>query len=273
MKSPIAIMQGRLSPPRPDRLQCFPWKTWEREFEYAAALGLDAIEWLFEADDFKRNPVWTPAGRTAIRRRAAETGVRTVSLCADYFMSHPFFRISVTERLRSVDMICRLVDAAREVGVQSLLLPVLEVSEVRTPAERGLLLESLQHPLALALTAGLRIGLETELPVADYSALVRDAAHPALGVYYDTGNAAACGYDTAADIVSLSPLLCGVHLKDRPVGGSSVPLGQGAARFDRFFAALRPLGYEGVFTLQTTSGADFLGDARRHVQFVKEHWQ
>jgi hypothetical protein len=66
MKSPIAIMQGWLSPPRPDRLQCFPWRTWEREFEHAAALGLDAIEWLFEPDDFKRNPVWTPAGRAAI---------------------------------------------------------------------------------------------------------------------------------------------------------------------------------------------------------------
>ena len=64
----IGIMQGRLSPPVAGRLQAFPWKSWEEEFDHARLCGFDTIEWLFQADRHEENPIWIGTGREKIRR-------------------------------------------------------------------------------------------------------------------------------------------------------------------------------------------------------------
>lgn len=267
----IGIMQGRLSPPVPGRLQTFPWLSWEQEFHRACACGFDAIEWVFEADGYEQNPIWTEAGLERIRRQIATTGVQLHSLCADYFMAHPFFRVSEQERAHSMAVLNRLIVQAARVGIQTILLPVLEVAEIRTEAEKVQLLDTLREPLSLAAAHGIRLGLETELPAPEYRALVEQGDHPALGIYYDTGNAAAKGYDIAADIRTLGPFLCGVHIKDRKRGGPSVLLGQGDADFVAFFQALAGVSYTGPLILQTAFGEDFLGIVRAHLRFVKDH--
>ena len=266
----VGIMQGRLSPPHEARLQTFPWLTWEQEFTHARDCGLDGIEWLFEAEGFDRNPIWTDDGVERVRACVARSGVAVHSICADYFMPHPFFRVTEPESEASVAVLTRLIAQAAALGAKTILLPVLEVAEVRTPDEKAQLLRRLQEPLNLAARLGIRLGVETELPAGEYRDLVSDAQHEALGVYYDTGNAAAKGYDIAADITTLAPLLCGVHIKDRKRGGSSVPLGQGDADFPQFFAALGEVGYSGPVVLQTAFGRDFLGDAATHLTFVRD---
>ena len=82
------------------RLQAFPWGNWEREFDLAAKLGFDGIEWLFESDRWDENPIMSEAGVKAILRQVAATGVKVFSICGDYFMLHPFFRVSEGERKR-----------------------------------------------------------------------------------------------------------------------------------------------------------------------------
>ncbi len=273
--NPIGIMQGRLTPPVSFRLQAFPTGAWEAEFERAKTCGLDSIEWLFEADDgrghsYRENPLWSPSGREEICRVIDQTGIPVRTCCADYFMPHPFFRVSEAERLESVAVLKQLILNAAGLGVRSILVPVLEVSEIRTPEEKGLLLKSLEEPLDLAAEKGIALGLETELPAQDYLALVEDAHHPALGVYYDTGNNAAQGHDIAADARILGPYLVGVHIKDRKRGGSTVLLGQGDADFRGFFKETRAAGYTGPVILQAAFGPDFMGIASRHRQFIED---
>jgi hexulose-6-phosphate isomerase len=266
----IGIMQGRLSPPVPQRLQMFPWSSWQQEFHRARSCGFDAIEWLFEAEGYEKNPIFTESGPEDICRQVAQTDIHVRSLCADYFMEHPFFRVSPQECEHSIWVLKRLIQQAARVGVQSILLPVLEISEIRTDDEAAALLSSLQEPLSVALEHGIRLGLETELPVHQYRELVEKGKHSALGVYYDTGNAAAKGYDIAADIEILGPLLCGIHIKDRKHGGPSTLLGQGDADFPGFFKRLRAFDYVGIITLQTAFGEDYLGIAETHRRFIQE---
>jgi hexulose-6-phosphate isomerase len=116
---------------------------------------------------------------------------------------------------------------------------------------------------------GVSLGLETELPPAEYLALVQESGSPMLGVYYDTGNNAAQGHDIAADARILAPCLVGIHVKDRKIGGSSVLLGEGDADFDGFFQVVRNSGYTNPVILQTAFGPNYLEIARRHQQFVK----
>ena len=265
----IGIMQGRLSAPVPGRLQAFPWSSWEQEFHHARTYGFDAIEWLFEVEGNEKNPIWTETGLERIRLQMATTCIEVRSLCADYFMTYPLFRVSVQERAHSVTVLNRLILQAASVGIQTILLPVLEVSEIRTAEEKFQLLDSLCEPLSLAAELGIRLGLETELPATEYRALVEQCGHPSLGIYYDTGNAAARGYDIAADIRTLGPFLCGVHIKDRKLDGPSVLLGQGDVDFVAFFQALADVGYTGPLVLQTAFGEDYLCVARSHLTFLR----
>jgi hexulose-6-phosphate isomerase len=264
-------MQGRLSPPVPGRLQTFPWHSWEAEFAHARACGFDAIEWLFEEPDARQNPLWTEAGRERIRRAIADSGIAVRSVCADYFMTHAFFRTSADARTAASVVLEQLIRDAADVGIRTVLLPVLETAEIRTAGESDELLRALQRPLAIAAAEGVSIALETELPAPEYHALVADAAHPALGVYYDVGNATAKGFDAAADLRALAPWLRGVHIKDRRRGGPSVPLGQGDADFAAVFQALAAAGYDGPVVVQAAMGHDHLELARGYATFVKEH--
>ena len=267
----IGIMQGRLSPPVKGRLQAFPWNSWETEFAHARACGFDAIEWLFEAEDYEQNPLWTDAGVETIQSLTDETGVLVRSVCADYFMAHPFFRVSESERLRSVAVLNQLISRAAQIGIKVILVPVLEVSELQNEQEKIQLLDSLRGPLELAATHSIRLGLETELPAAEYLELIERSQHQALGVYYDVGNATAKGYHPAADVRILSEHLCGIHIKDRKRNGSSVLLDQGDVNFLEFFTALAETPYTGPLVLQTAFGDDFLSIAKTHLSFVRQH--
>ena len=266
----IGIMQGRLSPRSSARVQSFPWRTWEAEFHQARLCGFDSIEWLFEAEAFEQNPIWNAAGREKIANMISTGGMEVRSLCANYFMTHPFFRVSEEDRKRSVAVLNELVPRAASIGVSTILLPVLEESELRTDQEQGVLAESLRESLDLAAEFGIQIGLETELPALDYRAVIERQNHSALAAYYDTGNAAAKGYDAADDIHTLHGLLCGVHIKDRKRGGPNVPLGQGDVDFAKVFSAIDEVAYLGPLILETTVGDDPIAFADAHLRFVSE---
>ena len=196
MNNPIGMMQGRLSNPPPPRLQVFPYAAWEQEFENARSCGYDLIEWLFTEDEgrtYRENPLWSEGGRARILQLAGETGVQVRTCCAHYFMAHPFIRVPEGERLAGIHVLEELVRYSAQIGITTILLPVLEACEVRDESEKALLLQSLQAPLEVADQHGVRLALEMELPAGEYRILVERADHPALGIYFDTGNLTARG--------------------------------------------------------------------------------
>jgi L-ribulose-5-phosphate 3-epimerase len=264
----IGIIQGRLSPRRA-RLQSFPWNAWREEFARARALGFEAIEWVFEPEDYRHNPLWSDEGRSEIQARMRETHVAVPSVCADYFLYRPFFRVSARERRHSIGILNELVRRAATLHARVILIPVLEVAAIQAESEKVQLLESLREPLDLAQAHGMTLALESELPAREQLALVAEAQHPALGLYYDTGNATARGYDIAVEIHIVAPFLRGVHIKDRPRRGPNVPLGEGDANFEGFFPALQSIAYKGTLILQSTPGDDYFTNARRNLDFVQ----
>lgn len=266
----IGIRQGRLSPAIDGRIAQFPWQSWKDEFVRARRCGFAAIEWLFADHDYEQNPIWIDSEHDEILRQSADTGIRIRSLCADYFIAHPLFGVSDRTRRHCVNVLNRLVVASARLGIEVVIVPVLEASEVRTAGERAQLLDSLREPLALAAARGVRLALETELPGLEWRAFV-ERHHPTLGACYDTGNAAARGYDVAGDVRALAPYLCGVHIKDRKRNGPSVPLGQGDADFAAFFKVAAEVGYSGPLIVEAPVGEDPVRTAMAHVTFLKAH--
>lgn len=266
--NPVGMMQGRLSAPRA-QTQSFPWDTWPAEFDRAQTLGFDTIEWLFDAEDYTRNPLWTAPGLRQIQNSISRSGVRVDTVCVNYLFWHPFFRVAPAERRQSEAVLLTVVEQAAALGVRSVLAPVLERAGLRTAEEQALLAESLHQPLNRAQAVGVTLMLETDLPAPAAVALCAAINHPALGLCYDSGNAAAQGLDPAAELRQVTAWLRGVHIKDRRLGGPNVPLGQGSVDFPAFFAALAAAHYLGPVVLETTPGDNYAQAAERNLSFVR----
>lgn len=266
----VGIMQGRLSVPPLKRIQAFPVNSWQDEFQNARKCDIAFIEWLFEDDSSYVNPIVSEAGRKAIKDCIEGSGVRISSVCADYFMMNLFFRVSKEKRTQNVRTLESVIRYTHDIEGKTVLLPVLETSEIRDEKEMEELAECLQGPLDLAESMEIRIGLETELEARKYLELVDLINHPAIGVYYDTGNAAARGYDCAEDIKLLGPFLVGIHLKDRKIYGPTVPLGNGDVGFAAVFEAIIEVKFSGTVVLQAAPGIDYLDIAEKYNRFVRE---
>jgi len=266
----VGVMQGRLSPRPPGKLQEFPSRTYADEFPKAARLGFHSIEWIFEAPGFEQNPLWSSAGRAEIRELVESSGVKVQSVCADYFMVHRLAGEAVETRARHCDVLAQLIEAARDVGADRILLPLLETSAVDTPELKREVAESLRRVAPIAEQQGVTLGLEMEIPGAEYAQLIESVGSSHVRAYYDTGNSTAQGLDIAADITALLPILCAVHVKDRVRGGGSKPLGTGDANFQGFFPRLLAGGFRGDFVLQHYFDEQPELEAERALYFVQQ---
>jgi L-ribulose-5-phosphate 3-epimerase len=266
----IGVIQGRLSPRPAGKLQEFPWSSYSAEFASAARLGFHSIEWIFEAQRYAQNPLWTAPGRAEIRALIARSGVRVQSVCADYFMVHKLAGESEAELAANREVLVRLIHAAAAVGADRILIPLLETSAVDTPELARQAVASLASVAPEAERLGVTLGLETELPGSDYAALVRSVGSSRVKAYYDTGNCTAAGVDIAVDIVQLLPELHAVHVKDRVRGGTSRPLGTGDTNFAGFFPVLLRAGFRGDFVLQHYFEQQPELEAERALSFVRQ---
>jgi L-ribulose-5-phosphate 3-epimerase len=111
--------------------------------------------------------------------------------------------------------------------------------------------------------------LETDLPPLEFRSLIDRWSHPLVGANFDAGNSASLGYEPREEIATLGDIIKNVHIKDRLRGGTTVPLGTGAAKFDDVFESLGRIGYDGALILQTARDEDDVGAASRYLAMVR----
>lgn len=268
----IGVIQGRLSKPVGNKIQAFPAQTWQDEFALAKDAGLDAVEWIFE-DPIAENPLWQAEGRARIKQIMEQTGVKIFNVCADYFMEHPFFRVPDTERLQSIEILKQIIPLCREIEAGSLEIPLLDNSRIETDAERDFAVAAIKEALPIAQKNEIALAFETSLPPDKFAEFLNALDHPLVKVVYDIGNSAQMGYDPAEELAAYGKYLSNVHIKDRVLGGGTVPLGQGNADFNKVFGELKNLNYQGHITLQVARGesGQELKTTKSHLEFLKKY--
>ncbi|NNE69405.1 MAG: sugar phosphate isomerase/epimerase [Rhodothermales bacterium] len=243
MNAQLGVMQGRLVPKFEGRYQAHPIGYWQDEFALAAREGLSHIEFILDLDRIEENPLWSEEGRLEIRRVAAETGVAVHAICADCFLEEP-----VWQGPASAAMLPRVLEAAVQIRAGIVVMPVLEKATLPGPAATEALVQVLHN--ALDAVPGPRIALETELSPEETVRLLEAINHPRVGIAYDTGNHAAAGFSARTDWAAYGANVIHVHLKDRPLGGGSVHLGEGGVDFPGLLDAMQAMEYDGVITIQ-----------------------
>ena len=247
-------MQGRLTPPTDERIQFFPIGQWRSEFRLAAEAGLDSVEWLYEERAQEQNPIATDDGIESILHECASHGLSVVSLCAHYFCERPLVRAGSSHSDDGLARLRWLIGRSRLLGVQWIVLPLLEQSDIRSAAEIREAVTALLKVAEFAASSRVRLHLETSLPPAQLSEMMDLLPPEAFMVNYDIGNSASLAFNPRDEFEAYGSRIGSVHIKDRIRGGGSVPLGSGCADFEAVFGELRKLSYEGDFVLEAARG-------------------
>lgn len=252
----IGFMQGRLSPQVDGKIQAFPWEAWRDEFAAAQAIGIGLMEWTLDHDRLMENPLMTRDGQAEIRALSAKHGVRVVSLTGDIFMQMPFWRVTGTERAQRLAEFEAVADACAAVGIKFIVVPLVDNGAMKTPDEEACVITEFSRRADWLMQRGLAVVFECDYPPPQLASFIARFPEGQFGVNYDIGNSAALGYDSAEEISAYFPRILNVHIKDRILGGTTVPLGTGNAKLEATIADLVKRGYRGFYILQTARAAD-----------------
>ncbi len=270
----IGIMQGRMVPPTDNRIQCFPRERWADEFELAARAGLDCIEWIYDLYGADVNPLATDTGLEKLKDLSEQHKVKILSICADYFMDKPLVRASQAELDDRLKTFHWLLERGRLIGINRMVIPFVDASRIDTQAEFDGVVMLLQRILDETSQTGIEIHLETSLAPTRFAELLSRLSDVRLKVNYDSGNSSSLGYNPREEFAAYGERVGSVHIKDRLLGASTVPLGSGDADFAALAEGLRKVHYQGDFILQVARGAsgDEVAWAVQNRSFVLNHF-
>lgn len=260
----IGIVQGRLVRPVNGMIQAFPTGEWEKEIPLVSKAGFDGLEWIFDGVD---NPIWNQAGRERVAVLINENNVEIPSVSADYLMFNPIFGKT---KVKSVEILKKLIVACAELKVPRIGVPLEDQSELNNPADVEDAIDSLKQCLPLAAEHNIILATESSLPPMNFLAFMRKVNHPNFKINYDLGNSCACGYPTDFALRLLADYIGGIHIKDRTkLYGKTVALGAGDTDFSSHFKTLKEIGYQGYFVIQGARGEDDFATAVKYLEFVR----
>ncbi len=252
----IGFMQGRLSPLADGRIQAFPWGGWQEEIRCAARLGFRLMEWTIDQERLHENPLLTASGRAEIAHICRRHGVSIPSLTGDCFMQAPFWKAHGDERQSLQRDVLAVADACAAMDISIIVMPLVDNGRLETPAQEDVLVGFLLDHAAFLAEHRLRVAFESDLAPEALARFIGRLDPMTFGINYDIGNSAALGFDSIRETSAYGPRILNVHIKDRMLGGTTVPLGRGHAEFDKAFAALHDVGYRGHYILQTARATD-----------------
>jgi hexulose-6-phosphate isomerase len=275
VKNKIGIMQGRLSLRNNGKIQSFPKFNWQKEFNKAVIAGLSSIEWIFEEDEWEKNPISSDDGIKEIIEVIKKTGIKVESVCADYFMDVPYFTADLNLKKELKEKLAWLVNQASKIGASFIDIPFVDASKIPSENEYKMVTEFMEIAANEASKQNIILALETSLNPENFKSLLVLIGHPNVMANYDTGNSSGIGYDCAEELSSYGNYIRTVHIKDRLQNDGTKPLGTGSADFDLFFRMLGKLCYNGPIILQAAREEDGneVNTAIKNKEFVVNYMQ
>lgn len=255
------------------KIQAFPWHAWQQEFPAANRIGLHLMEWTLDQDRLYENPLMTIQGQAQIIALCKQFDLTLPSLTGDCFMQAPFWKAEGETRTALEADFIAIVRACAAVGIGMVVVPLVDNGRIDSVAQENVLVEFLTAQSGLLRGLGIRIVFESDFEPPELARFI-DCLDPALfGINYDIGNSAGCGFDPTEEFTAYAARIVNVHVKDRVLGGTTVPLGTGNADFPTVFSLLRKQGYQGNYIMQTARARDddHAGALKTYMQQI-ESW-
>ena len=248
-KISIGVMQGRLLPKYQGRYQAHPVDNWKPEFKLAKTKSLDCIEFILDYNDIEKNPLMNEVGIKEIKKEVNNSGVKVLSVCADYFMEAPFHKDNEHEISKSQNILKRLIDSSVMIGIENIIIPCVDQSSLKVQDFEKFIL-NIKELINYAEKNSINICWETDLPPKEFKNLIESFPNTNIKVNYDIGNSASLGYNIIEEFEYYGNYISDVHIKDRLLNGGSVELGTGNADFNSLLNELTKIEYSGLIILQ-----------------------
>ena len=249
-------MQGRLSPLINNRIQAFPWENWKDEFPLAQQINIYLMEWTLDQDCLYENPLLTETGQTEIRALCQCHGLVIPSLTGDCFMQAPLWKAQGTERAALERDFVEIAKGCAAIGITLLVVPLVDNGRLENTDQEDTLVSFLKSQADFLAANGLKVVFESDYVPQELARFIARLTPALFGINYDIGNSAALGFNPQEEFSAYGSRIVNVHVKDRLLGGTTVPLGTGSANFDAVFSALANINYQGNFILQTARATD-----------------
>jgi hexulose-6-phosphate isomerase len=212
----------------------------------------------------------TDSGKAEIKKVIASTGVRIDYVCADIFMQQPLVRMTEDTISQNKEYLASILNNAKEVGAIGVEIPFVDNSTIKSETEKQEFIDVMQGAFNLAKDLDMKISLETDLPPIAFKELLEHIDLDYIQANYDIGNSASLGFDPNEELEAYGNKILNVHVKDRKLGGTTVPLGTGSADVKRVFQKLNEIGYSGGITMQAARGENDIDIAKEQLSYTLE---
>ena len=267
LRNRIGFMQGRLSDLINGRIQTFPEQNWELEFSIARENRLPIMEWTIDTLTFSKNPLVNRNQVEDITPISSLNRVSIPSVTCDYYMENPHW--GSNDRDIEGDL-RRIIEAMPKIGASILVVPLVDNASIATNQNMDLMF--FKNLKDILLASNVRIAFELDLDPTGAKRFIESFENAYYGINYDIGNSASLGFDPEAEISSYGNRIINVHVKDRLLGGHTVPLGSGNANFKKVVEQLTLVDYRGNFIMQTARSKDgkHVEELMRNIEFFEQ---
>ena len=238
------------------KIQAFPWQHWEDEFQIAYDNGFNIMEWTLDQDRLYDNPIMSYHGRESITMLSQKYKVTIPSLTGDCFMQSPFYKIDGKDRTILLNDLNSIINACGKIGIKLIVFPLVDNGRLESMAQERALKDGLATINPLLESYGMKIVFESDFHAERLIDFISDFSVNHYGINYDIGNSAALGFDPKKEIDTYGSRILNVHIKDRELYGTTVPLGMGNANIPEVLNALNSINYNGNYILQTARSID-----------------
>jgi hexulose-6-phosphate isomerase len=214
------------------------------------------MEWTLDQVGLHANPLMTPEGRQEIGELCKAHRLRVSSLTGDCFMQAPFWKARGATRTSLLDDFRAVAQACAAVGATYVVVPLVDNGRLDDRNQEDRLVGDLLEEAAQFQAASVKIVFEIDYGPQELARFIERLPATSFGVNYDIGNSASLGFDPVEELSAYGHRVDNVHVKDRLLHGTTVPLGTGNADFNRVFTELARLKYRGNYILQTARAAD-----------------
>jgi len=245
------LVQGRGLKQIKKDIQYFPIN-WEEEFPIIEKLGFDGIEWIYDDPVEYENPLLNSDGRKKMIDLSKQNSVKLENIVFDWFLRHPLFvdndGVSLESKIKHMK---KLIKFSSITGFQNIIFPILEKNNINSPQKFNKCVKIFKDYILDDLTEfNIQIHFETSLTSQIEKKLLNELNHDKLKICFDMGNSASYGYDCEKSISDVMEFLGSVHIKDRVLGGPSVPLNDGVVNFKKVFKSLNQIKFSGPLSYQ-----------------------
>ena len=271
-KPSIGFIQGRLSPVTNNRIQQFPWHSWQNEFIIASKFDINLIEWTIDTFKFYLNPLINLNQWEEINSIASKNNILIPSVTFDYFMENPPWKSDIDLIKKGI---IAIFQGMNKISANILVVPLVDNSSLLDSSSADTVKDLFTDLIPEMIQNNIQIAFECDLNPEELLHFINQFDKNYFGINYDIGNSASLVFDPNNEFEAYGSRIINVHVKDRKLNGPTIPLGEGDADFLKIFGLLHNVNYQGNLILQTARSKEGK-DAEVLVKYknlVEEWWR